>query len=228
MPTLPCDSQWHLIVRLTTTAAGFGGTVRIARSNAWRRAVRVIAPPFFGELSRFTCPRRCRRSRWPRNNNLPYRFGPAVRRADGTFRVECTLDWKGWVKCRPQISSLAMATTGFQSIWIGPFAEKEDCVESQQAAVPPVGGGKSGFFWNKPSEEDALAQGFYYAMYLPEGGAGGLESDTEDAPIGLNFGGEEMLEPQQETLDAVDSLPEPALDEGEDEEPLEHDPGEPR
>ena len=53
--------------------------------------------------------------------------------------------------------------------WIGPFSDKEDCVQSQQAAILHEGG-KSGFFLHEPSseEEQGFAAGYYYTIYTPE------------------------------------------------------------
>ncbi|MFG0252405.1 MAG: hypothetical protein ACF8NJ_05970 [Phycisphaerales bacterium JB038] len=65
----------------------------------------------------------------------------------------------------------------FQEYRVGPFASKEECIESQSAATVPPGGGMTGFVRLPAVDKDA-AEAYFYIMLLPAVGAGGNEINS--------------------------------------------------
>jgi hypothetical protein len=189
MANVACNSKWVKVVHLRASEHGYG-TRRNARINAFRKAFDAIGATYFAQIARNGCRRGCTKSVWPPNSQLVRpaytTFSPPIARGDGSFRVTCTLNWPGWVKCTPSERMTALVHAGgYESVVIGPFGDKDDAVASQAAAVAPEGGGKTGVFVAGSVAENGEPgpDEFAYIMYLPGGRAVVGAAADDDTPL---------------------------------------------
>lgn len=163
--------------RIEARANGYGGTVRIAKSNAWRAAIDPYLPFMGRERQRWSCPSRCRRGEYIRWTHQT-RYGRPVRRANNTFRISCVVVLRLKIECPQGHGHLA----ALHGVNIGPFASKDDAILSQQAAVVPPDGAKTGFFHVAGSADADVAEGYYYTMYLSSS-----DATAADEPVADDF-----------------------------------------